>query len=173
MAKKIDFSKVGTFVFDVDGVLSDGTVLCLASGEQARTFYIKDGYAIEQALRQGFKVAVISGGFQDGVKKRLEFLGIKDIFLGIKDKVTVFETYIKDNNINTEEVLYMGDDLPDYDVMKLAGICACPADAAEDILTISDYITMKEGGKGAVREVIERVMKVQKKWILSHQIANA
>lgn len=164
---------IRTFVFDVDGVLTNGHVIALASGEQARSFLVKDGYAIEQALKAGYRVAVISGGFQEGVRKRLEFLGIKDIFLNVKLKLPVLETYLLENEIKPEEVLYMGDDMPDIEPINFAGIGACPADAAEDVLAISKYIAAKRGGEGAVREVIEKVMKEQGTWHVQNRSANA
>jgi 3-deoxy-D-manno-octulosonate 8-phosphate phosphatase (KDO 8-P phosphatase) len=163
---------IDTFVLDVDGVLTDGSVLALASGEQVRTFLVKDGYAIEKALAASFNVCIITGGFQEGVKKRLEFLGITDIFMGVKNKVEVFYKYLNDNNITSENTLYMGDDLPDYDVMMLCGLRACPSDAAADILAISDYVSPKAGGKGAVRDVLEATLKAQNKWPVQNVQAN-
>lgn len=163
---------INTFILDVDGVLTDGTVLSLASGEQARTFLVKDGYAIETALKAGFNICIITGGFQEGVRKRLEFLGIKDIFMNVKNKIEIFNTYLKSKSIKTEQILYMGDDLPDYEVMKLCGVSSCPKDAADDILAISDFISKKKGGKGAVREIIELTLKSQNKWPLLGNKAN-
>jgi len=163
----IDFSKITTFIFDVDGVLTDGMVHAFADGEFARVFNIKDGYAIEKALKAGYHVCIISGGFEKGVQKRLEFLHIPHIYLGIKNKVEVFEKYLFENNILPHQVLYMGDDLPDMEVMQLSGIATCPADAALDILAIAHYISPKAGGKGAVRDVIEQTMKSQDTWFQS------
>jgi 3-deoxy-D-manno-octulosonate 8-phosphate phosphatase (KDO 8-P phosphatase) len=152
------------FIFDVDGVLTDGKVLALESGEQARGFLVKDGYGIERALLAGYTVAIISGGNQVGVQKRLEFLKIKYIHLGVKDKIEVFNKLCADANIKPAEILYVGDDLPDYDVMKLAGLPCCPKDAVQEIKDISLYISDKNGGEGCVRDVIEKVMKVQGSW---------
>lgn len=160
----MDFSKITTFILDVDGVLTDGMVHAFADGEFARVFNIKDGYALEKALKAGYHVCIISGGFEKGVQKRLEFLSIPDIFLGIKNKIPVLEAYLKEKNIAPNQVLYMGDDMPDYDVMKMCGIAACPADASLDILAIANYISPKNGGKGAVRDVIEQTMKQQDTW---------
>ncbi|MEY3451195.1 MAG: hypothetical protein RL711_1021 [Bacteroidota bacterium] len=167
-----DYTKITTFIFDVDGVLSDGTVIAYADGEQPRSFLVKDGYAVEKAVQKGYHVAIISGGFQEGVRKRLAFLGVQHIFLGIKDKIAVFHQFLADNQIQAEEVLYMGDDLPDYDVMQLCGIATCPADATQEIIDISQYVSPKEGGKGAVRDVIEKVMRSQDKWVISNNHAN-
>lgn len=168
----LDFSKITTLIFDVDGVLSDGTVIAYADGEQPRSFLVKDGYAVEKAVQKGFHVAIISGGFQEGVRKRLEFLGVKHIFLGVKDKIAVYNNFLAENNIESSQVLYMGDDLPDYDVMKLVGIASCPADATQEIIDISHYVSPKDGGKGAVRDVIEKVMRSQNKWVISNNHAN-
>jgi len=166
------WGKINTFILDVDGVLSDGTVLCLASGEQVRTFLIKDGYAIEKALGAGYNICIITGGFQEGVRKRLEFLGIKDIFMNVKNKMEIFDQYIKNKGIEPENILYMGDDLPDYEVMSSCGLATCPADAAEDIKEICDYISSHGGGKGAVRDVIEKTLKLHHKWPLLGNKAN-
>lgn len=156
--------KIKCFVFDVDGVLTDGMTIALESGEQARAFNIKDGYGIERALLAGFHVAIISGGNQIGVRKRLEFLKIKHIHLGVKNKVEVLKALCKELDVKPEEILYVGDDLPDYEVMQLVGIPCCPADAVHDIKEISKYVSDNNGGHGCVREVIEMVMRRQGKW---------
>jgi len=162
-----DFKKITTFIFDVDGVLTDGNVLALESGEQARTFYIRDGYGIEKALEAGYKVAIISGGNQLGVRKRLEFLKIPYIFLGVNpnQKLEVFEKFVQENGLMTEEILYMGDDMPDFQVMQSGVLAACPEDASPDIQAISHFTSAFKGGRGAVRDVIERVMKTQNTWM--------
>ncbi len=153
------------FIFDVDGVLTDGKVLALESGEQARIFLVKDGYGIERALLAGYIVAIISGGNQIGVQKRLEFLKIKHIYLGVKNKIDVFNKLCNEYKIKPEEVLYVGDDLPDYEVMKLVGLPCCPNDATQEIKNISLVVSDKNGGEGCVRDVIEKVMKVQGTWM--------
>lgn len=168
----MEFSKITTFVFDVDGVLTDGKVICYESGEQVRTFLVKDGFAIEKAILSGYNVAIISGGAQEGVRKRLEFLGIKDIFLGVKNKIEVLNTYVQKHKLQFNNILYMGDDLPDYDVLKLCGIASCPSDASEDIIDICDFVSSKAGGQGAVREIIELVLKSQNKWVITNNKAN-
>jgi len=160
-----DFTSITTFIFDVDGVLTDGSVISYASGEHARNFYIKDGYAIEKALQGGYNVIIISGGFEEGVKNRLTFLGVKDIFLGVKDKIALFNTYLHDKHLSNSSILYMGDDIPDYKMLKLVGLPTCPSDAAQDIKEICTYISTYPGGRGAVRDVIEKVMKAQGKWL--------
>lgn len=158
-------TKITTFVFDVDGVLTDGTVLALADGEQVRSFNIKDGWAINKAMQLGFNVAIISAGKMNvGVQKRLEYLGIKDIYLGVGTKIDVFNEYVSSKSIDTSEILYMGDDYPDYDVLKVVGLPTCPKDAVKDIQKICQYVSTKKGGKGAVRDVIEKTIRAQNKW---------
>jgi 3-deoxy-D-manno-octulosonate 8-phosphate phosphatase (KDO 8-P phosphatase) len=159
-----EFKDITTFIFDVDGVLTDGSVIAYANGEQVRNFFVKDGYAIEKALAAGFHIVIISGGEQEGVRKRLEFLGIDDVFLGIKDKLLLFNEYTKNRQINPSSILYMGDDIPDYKMLKLVGYPTCPADASIDIKPICRYISPFNGGRGAVRDVIEKVMRAQAKW---------
>lgn len=156
--------RIKCFVFDVDGVLTDGTVLALETGEQARSFNIKDGYGIEKALQAGYKVAIISGGNQVGVRKRLEFLKISHIYLGVKDKVVTLDALCKELEITPQEMVFVGDDLPDYDVMRICGLPCCPADATHEIREISMYVSTRNGGNGCVREVVEMVMKKHGTW---------
>lgn len=155
---------ITTFVFDVDGVLTDGSVFVTNEGEMLRTMNIRDGFALKAAIESGYNVCVISGGSNEGVRIRLKNLGITDIHLGSPDKVKTFKEYIELNNIKAEQVLYMGDDIPDYHVMKLVGLPSCPQDSCPEIKTISRYISHVNGGKGAARDVIEQVMRVQGKW---------
>ncbi len=155
---------ITTFVFDIDGVLTDSSVHVSQNGEMLRIMNIRDGFAMKAAIESGYNVCIISGGSNEGVRIRLQNLGIKDIHLGSSDKVNTFKEYIKHYNINPEHVLYMGDDIPDYHVMQLVGLPTCPQDAVAEIKAISKYISHINGGKGAVREIIEQVMKVQGKW---------
>ena len=155
---------IKAFIFDVDGVLTDGIVHVTEAGEQLRQFNIKDGYALQLAVKRGYKMAVISGGKSAGVKLRLQGLGITDIFMGVDSKTEVYTQFISNYQLQAEEILYMGDDIPDLPVMKLAGLPVCPADAVEEIKAISAYISPKNGGKGCVRDVIEKVLKIQNKW---------
>jgi 3-deoxy-D-manno-octulosonate 8-phosphate phosphatase (KDO 8-P phosphatase) len=157
---------ITTFIFDVDGVLTDSSVHVTESGEMLRVMNIRDGFAMKAALESGYKVCIISGGNNEGVRIRLRNLGITDIHLASPNKVDTFKEYIDLYAIKPEEVLYMGDDIPDYHVMQLVGLPTCPQDASPEIKAISKYISHKNGGKGAVREVIEQVMKVQGKWHL-------
>ena len=158
---------ITTFVFDVDGVLTDGSVFVNTTGEMLRTMNIRDGYALKAAVDNGYNVCIISGGSNEGVRVRLRNLGITDIHLGTPDKVATFDEYTDVYSILPEQVLYMGDDIPDYHVMQLVGLPTCPQDACPEIKAISKYISHKNGGKGAVRDVIEQVMKVQGKWMES------
>ncbi len=157
-------SQINTFIFDVDGVLTDGIVNITTSGELIRNMHTKDGYALKTAINAGYNVCIISGGNNEGVRKRLQGLGITDIYLGAHHKMDVFEEYIDIYNIKPENILYMGDDIPDYPVMKIVGLPCCPKDAVPEIQDISKYISQKKGGKGCVRDVIEQVLKVQGKW---------
>jgi 3-deoxy-D-manno-octulosonate 8-phosphate phosphatase (KDO 8-P phosphatase) len=164
MSYKTKLKDINTFIFDVDGVLTDGSVILSSSGEMVRTMSTRDGYAITQAIKNGFNVCIISGGNSDMVRKRLEYLGVKHIHLGVKDKLDVFEDYLIMQQLKAEQVLYMGDDLPDYEVMSRVGIAAAPNDAAPEILSIADYVSHKKGGEGCVRDVIEQVLKVKDCW---------
>jgi 3-deoxy-D-manno-octulosonate 8-phosphate phosphatase (KDO 8-P phosphatase) len=159
---------ITTFVFDVDGVLTDGSVHVAPNGEMLRIMNIRDGFAMKAAIESGYNICIISGGNNEGVRIRLSNLGITDIHLGSPDKVATFKEYTELYAINPETVLYMGDDIPDYHVMQLVGLPTCPQDASPEIKAISKYISHKNGGKGAVREVIEQVMKTQNKWHLCY-----
>ena len=155
---------ITTLIFDVDGVLTDGTVTIFPDGEMVRRMNIKDGYALKTAVDNGFTVCIISGGTNQSVKTRLEGLGIKTIYLGAHNKVDQLNEILKEKDLQLSEILYMGDDIPDMPVMSLVGLPTCPQDAAPELKGIAKYISHKKGGKGAVRDVIEQVMKVQGKW---------
>lgn len=156
---------ITTFILDVDGVLTDSSVHITSTGEMLRTMNIRDGYAMKAAVESGYHVCVISGGSNEGVRVRLRNLGITDIHLAAPNKVETFKEYAKLYNIKPGQVMYMGDDIPDYHVMQLVGLPACPQDSAPEIKAISKYISHRNGGHGAVRDVIEQVMKVQGKWM--------
>ncbi len=156
--------QITTFIFDVDGVLTDGTVTITTSGEMLRKMNIKDGYAIKTAIDKGYRVCIISGGSNEGVRNRLIGLGVKDIYLGAHKKNEPYQNYLKANNLMAEHILYMGDDIPDIPVMKQVALPCCPQDAANEVKNNSKYISHNKGGKGAVRDVIEQVLKVQQKW---------
>lgn len=156
--------QINTFIFDVDGVLTDGTVTIFTNGELLRKMNIKDGYALKTAVDMGYNVCIISGGTNPAVKSRLQGLGITDIYLGAHHKIEQLEEYLDIYDIKAENVLYMGDDIPDFPVMKIVGLPTCPKDAVPEIQHISKYISQKKGGNGCVRDVIEQVLKVQDKW---------
>jgi len=158
--------EITTFVFDVDGVLTDGNVQITTSGELYRTMNTKDGFALKIAVEKGYNVCIISGGSNEGVRKRLEGLGLTDIHLGVHHKNELLKTYLKENNIAPHQALFMGDDIPDFDVMHTVGLACCPQDAVPEIKGISKYISHKNGGQGCVRDIIEQVLKVQGKWVL-------
>jgi 3-deoxy-D-manno-octulosonate 8-phosphate phosphatase (KDO 8-P phosphatase) len=155
---------ITTFVFDVDGVLTDGIIIVTTEGEMLRTMSIKDGYALKTAVELGYNVCIISGGSNEGVRKRLRALGVTDIHLGVQHKTDTLDEYMDVYGIKPEQVLYMGDDIPDLYVMQKVGVPTCPQDAAPEIKAISKYISHKKGGKGCVRDVIEQVLRVQEKW---------
>ena len=158
------FKDITTFVFDVDGVLTDGSVLLLDNGLQARQMNIKDGLALQMALKNGYKVIIISGGSSEPVIKRLQYLGLEEVHLGLKDKLKFFEGIMQQYSLNWNEVLYMGDDLPDLPMLENVGLSACPADAVPEVKSASKYISSFTGGKGAVRDVIEKVLRLNGHW---------
>jgi 3-deoxy-D-manno-octulosonate 8-phosphate phosphatase (KDO 8-P phosphatase) len=156
---------IKAFIFDIDGVLTDGTVHIAEDGQLLRQMNIKDGYAMKVAIDKGYPVFIISGGSNEGVRIRLQNLGIKDIYMATPDKVEKFYEICDAYQLKHEEILYMGDDIPDYLVMQKVGLPTCPQDAVQEIKGISKYISHANGGKGAVRDVIEQVLKVQGKWM--------
>ncbi len=174
------FSSIRGFIFDVDGVLTDGTVLALASGEQVRAFHIHDGLAIRHAIEQGYRVAVISGRSEEGVRRRLHSLDLTDdnLFLGVADKVQVLTAWAAAASLSLSELAYMGDDLPDLAALRRCGLATCPADAVADIRDRCAWVSRLAGGRGAVRELIEAVLKAHGRWLPLdeaevEQVANA
>lgn len=170
------FKKVKAFIFDIDGVMTNNQVLVLPDFNidgkivMARSMSVRDGYAIQLAVKLGYPVAVISGGKETGVGKRLHDLGVKHVFMDVKDKVACFDAFISDYNLDAATVLYMGDDIPDYQIMLKAGIKACPADACTEIKAIALYLSPISGGQGCVRDVIEKTLKLQDNWPLTTAI---
>tara|TARA_R110000868_G_scaffold73178_1_gene212595 strand:+ start:785 stop:1306 length:522 start_codon:yes stop_codon:yes gene_type:complete len=155
---------IKVIMLDVDGVLTDGMVTTLPDGDQVRAMNIKDGYALQHAVKKGYHISIISGGTSESVRLRLNGLGIEDIHLGCKNKLVVFENLLKKHQITPAEILYMGDDLPDYTIMQKVGYAACPKDAATEIKSIATYVSSYKGGKGCVRDVLERLMRLQNNW---------
>lgn len=162
---KEDLTKVKAFVFDIDGVMSLQTISLNTFGVPNRTINLRDGYAIQLAVKKGYHVAIISGSNAKEYLKRLKILGVKDVYLNSTSKVEHFNSFLKKNNIQKSEVLFMGDDIPDYAVMKLAGIPVCPADADSEIRKVALYISDKRGGEGCVRDVIEQVLRLHNNWM--------
>jgi len=158
--------KIKTFIFDVDGVLTDGKILINSDFELLRSFDTKDGYAMKCALVKGFKIAIITGGRNEAVRERFKELGVIDIYLGAHHKLDAYQDLMDNYDLNPEEILYIGDDIPDIPVMEKVGLGCCPADAASDVKAMADYVSHKKGGEGCVRELIEQVLRVQGKWSL-------
>ena len=152
-------------VFDVDGVLSDGSIHCFNDGEQLRVLNIKDGYALQLAIKKGIRILIISGGKSEAVVKRLNLLGVTEIFMGVHHKLPVLQEFLIEHQISLEETLYMGDDIPDMECLKHVSASTCPADAANDIKPICLYVSQLGGGNGCVRDVIEQVLKAQHTWL--------
>ncbi len=155
---------ITTFVFDVDGVFTDGSLLITTEGEMLRKMNVKDGYALKTALQKGYNVCIISGGTNEGVRKRLSDLGVSDIYLGAHLKIEPLKEYLGKHNIKPENVLYMGDDLPDIPAMQKVGLPTCPQDAVPEVKAVSKYVSHKNGGDQCVRDVIEQVLKVRGDW---------
>lgn len=162
---KDELKKIRAFVFDVDGVLSHHDMALSPEGELIRTSCAKDGYAIMYSIRKGYIIAVISGGGAPGIRERLEKLGVKDIYLKIPNKVEALEEVMNKYTLRPEEIMYMGDDIPDYTVMTMVGLPVCPLDACEEIKSVSRYISDIEGGKGCVRDVVSQVLKARGDWM--------
>jgi 3-deoxy-D-manno-octulosonate 8-phosphate phosphatase (KDO 8-P phosphatase) len=158
------FKKITTFIFDVDGVLTDGTVLLLDNGLQARRMNIKDGLALQMAVKNGYRVLVISGGNSPQVVQRLERLGITDVHMSVNDKKAFITDYSSRHHLKKEELLYMGDDLPDLPAMAAVGLACCPADAVTEAREAAHYISPLPGGVACVRDVIEKVLRLNDHW---------
>ena len=164
------FQKIKLFVFDVDGVLTDGSLYVFNDGEQARKMNIKDGFALQLAIKKGYGMLVISGAYSEAVQKRLEKLGITDVLMKVTDKRETLLRYLEEKKISAEHVLFMGDDIPDYSVMKIAGLACAPANAAPEIRSIAHFISTSNGGEGCVREVLEKVLKINGHWELETDV---
>ncbi len=162
---KEKLKQVKGFSFDVDGVLSGPLVYLHPGGELMRSMNTKDGYAIQYAVKRGYPIAIITGGRTESVAQRFRGLGVTDIYLASMNKVEDFKEFIAKYRLDPEDILYMGDDLPDYEVMKLAGIPCCPSDAVDEIKSISSYISPHPGGLGCARDVIEQVLRLHGRWM--------
>jgi 3-deoxy-D-manno-octulosonate 8-phosphate phosphatase (KDO 8-P phosphatase) len=158
------FLPITTVILDMDGVLTDGSLLVTPDGEWVRKMNIKDGYVLQLAVKKGYRVIVITGSSSVPVEKRLNRLGINMVYQNVRDKMMLLKTLMSEHSFSSTESLYMGDDIPDLDVMKACGLSCCPSDSARDILAIADYISPVKGGEGCVRDVLEKLMRVQGKW---------
>ncbi len=166
------FKQITTLVFDMDGVLTDGTLLVFDAMQPVRRMHIRDGYALQLAIKKGYRVVIISGSSSDAVVTRLNGLGVMDVFMKEADKKSRLNHYVELNKLSWDEVLFMGDDMPDYAVMKMVGLACAPADAASEIKEIAHYISPINGGKGCARDVIEKVLKLNDAWDLESGIAS-
>ena len=166
------FKIITTFIFDIDGVLTDGSLLVISGDQQIRRMNVKDGLGLQMAIRNGYTVMILSGGYSAPAKERLEKLGIVEIHMGITDKKQFVNDWLEDKNIDWNETLYMGDDLPDLALLQTVGLPCCPADAVMEIKQIAKYISHVKGGEGCVRDVIEKVLKVNDHWHLEPGIVS-
>jgi 3-deoxy-D-manno-octulosonate 8-phosphate phosphatase (KDO 8-P phosphatase) len=172
MGHSLSFERISTFVFDVDGVLTDGSVYLMPDFTQARRMNIKDGFALQLAVKKGYRVCVISGGSSNEVKERLRKLGITEVYMAVHNKLELLETLLIEWDTPATDVLYMGDDLPDLYAMQACGLASCPADAAAEIKAIAHYVAREKGGNGCAREIIEAVLTVRGHWGPEENIAS-
>jgi 3-deoxy-D-manno-octulosonate 8-phosphate phosphatase (KDO 8-P phosphatase) len=172
MSYKEQLHKIDTFIFDVDGVFTDGTVQISEQGQLLRSVSVKDGYAVKQALNLGYKICLISGGTDPGVKSRFSALGVEHIYLGVSYKMDALEDFLSKTGVASENILYMGDDLPDIPALKAAGLSSCPQDAVAEVKAIVDYVSHRVGGDECVRDVIEQVLKVKGDWPPAYDAKN-
>ena len=161
---KEDIAKTEVFVFDVDGVMTDGGIIPTIDGDFIRRYNAKDGYALAYAIKMGYRICIITGGRGKNLEHRLKMLGIKDFYTDCMDKLTTMREYFKANGINGENAIYMGDDIPDLECMREVGIPVCPADAASEAIEAARYVSEFNGGQGAVRDIIEQVLRAKGDW---------
>lgn len=166
---KEDIARVKAFVFDVDGVMTDGGIIPTPDGDFIRRYHAKDGYAVAYAIRLGYKVCIISGGRGEMLRRRLEMLGVSQMYLNCMNKIAAIDEFIADNGLDADEVIYMGDDIPDLDCMRRVGIPVCPADACSEVIEASRYVSEYDGGHGAVRDIVEQVLRAQGVWARSSE----
>ena len=162
---KEDLRKVKAFIFDVDGVFSSADLILFPSGDLVRTMNIRDGYAVQYAVKKGYPVGIITGGNSEAVRTRFQRLGISDIYMTSHNKMDDFRLFMNKHRLLPEDILYMGDDIPDYEVMQQVGFPVCPSDAVEEIKSVSRYISDRSGGQGCVRDIIEQVLRLHGKWM--------
>ena len=166
---KEDIARVRAFVFDVDGVMTDGGIIPTPDGDFIRRYHAKDGYAVAYAIKLGYKICIISGGRGEMLRRRLEMLGISRMYLNCMNKIAAIDEFIAENELDPAEVIYMGDDIPDLDCMRRVGIPVCPADACSEVIEASRYVSEYDGGHGAVRDIVEQVLRAQGVWARSSE----
>jgi len=164
MNYKSKLKEIDTLIFDIDGVFTDNTLYIMEGQEPMRKMNVKDGYAVQLAVKKGYRIAIITGGRSEAVKERFNGLGVMDVFLGSHDKVKVFKNYCKSHSVDPEKVLYMGDDIPDIPVLVNVGLACCPQDASEGVKAICSYISPLKGGQGCVREILEQLLRLNGHW---------
>lgn len=166
---KEDIARIEAMIFDVDGVMTDGRIIPTAEGDFIRCYNCKDGYALAYAIRHGYRVCVITGGYGKILERRLRMLGMQDFYIDCMDKITTLREYMNKYNLNPENVLYMGDDIPDLECMREVGMPVCPADSAAEVIECSRYVSEFEGGRGAVRDIVEQVLRARGDWAKSSE----
>ena len=166
---KEDIARIEAMVFDVDGVMTDGRIIPTAEGDFIRCYNCKDGYALAYAIRHGYRVCVITGGYGKILERRLRMLGMQDFYIDCMDKISTLREYMKKYDLKPENVLYMGDDIPDLECMREVGMPVCPADSAPEVIECSRYISEFEGGRGAVRDIVEQVLRARGDWAKSSE----
>ncbi len=172
MNYKTKLHQIKAFVFDVDGVFTNSWVLAMPGGDFLRMHNTKDGYAVSYATKQGYPIGIITGGASESIRERFKMLGVTDVYLSSNCKLDDFRDFYFKYDLKPEEVLFMGDDIPDMEVLEKCGLSACPADAAHEVKEICDYISDKDGGMGCVRDVIEQTLRLQNKWNLRNGVAS-
>lgn len=169
---KEDVARCEAFVFDVDGVFTDGGITPLPDGDFLRKYYAKDGYAVAYAVKHGFKICIISGGRGKMLENRFKLLGITDLYINCSDKRAALDEFVERYGLNMENIIYMGDDIPDLEVMRSVGIPVCPADAVMEVVEASRYVSEFDGGRGCVRDIIEQVLRAKGVWALDSKGVN-
>lgn len=161
-----DLKEIKAIIFDIDGVLSSETITLSSEGEPLRTVNIKDGYAIQLAMKLGLRIAIMTGAKVSSIRKRYEGLGVEDIYIGCSVKIETYETFLHKYGLTDKEIMYMGDDIPDLEIMRRVGCPVCPKDACPEIKEVSIYVSDRIGGHGCGRDIIEQVLRAQGKWIM-------
>ncbi len=162
---KEELANLETFIFDLDGVFTDNSVELVTGEEPRRTFYVRDAYAVQHAVKEGLRILIMSGGRSKAVEESLQRSGVKEVYMSVADKLSLFRDLCSNAGIDPATTAYMGDDIPDLPVMRSVALPCCPADAAEEVKAISAFISKSNGGRGCVRDLLEQVLKVQGRWL--------